>query len=289
MTDTAFPPAGATDCHTHVAIPDGRYPMVSPRAYTPGVASAEDAMEMLRRLGLDRIVLVQMSVFGTDNTCMIDEMAKLGDRCRGVAQVAADCPGTELDRLDRLGITGIRVNLNTTGLNDPALARERLKITARQCARNGWHLQLFTSPEVIATLSEDLSNLPVPVILDHFGLLSPIERDTPAERVVRGLLSSGKGWVKISGTYRLSSPDAADAIAGLARDLVAENPDNIVWGSDWPHSPHHAGIAVKAPEPQPYRDLDPGALLDTIRQWFPEEPLRWRQILTDNPARLYHF
>jgi len=35
----------------------------------------------------------------------------------------------------------------------------------------------------------------------------------------------------MSGTYRLNPPDATDAIARLTRDLVAENPDNIVWGA----------------------------------------------------------
>jgi predicted TIM-barrel fold metal-dependent hydrolase len=203
-------------------------------------------------------------------------------------QLAEDVAGEELDRLHRLGVRGIRVNLNTTGLNDPGLARERLAVTAAQCARNGWHLQLFTSPAVIASLSDVLHALPVPVVLDHFGLLPTHARGGTAERAALSLLGSGKGWVKISGTYRLDDPTATDAIAGLARDLHAANPGNIVWGSDWPHSPPHAGSAQIAPPAAPYRDIDPAAMLDTIRAWFDAPEVR-QAVLTDNPARLYDF
>jgi predicted TIM-barrel fold metal-dependent hydrolase len=171
MTDPVFPPSGATDCHTHVAGSAPRYPMVSPRAYTPSEATPAMMRAMMDRVGTERIVLVQMSVFGVDNSCMLDAMEALGPCSRGVVQLAEDVAGEELDRLHRLGVRGIRVNLNTTGLNDPGLARERLAVTAAQCARNGWHLQLFTSPAVIASLSDVLHALPVPVVLDHFGLI----------------------------------------------------------------------------------------------------------------------
>lgn len=288
MMQDAFPPAGTTDCHTHVAGMAARYPMVSPRAYTPMEASPADMRAMMDRVGSDRIVLVQMSVFGTDNACMLDAMEILGPCSRGVVQLAADAGGTLLDDLHAKGVRGIRVNLNTTGRNDPEIARAGLRAAAAQCARNGWHLQLFTTSAVIEALGADLAALPVPVVFDHFGLLSPVTRGAAAERTIIDLLARGQGWVKISGTYRLTPSDAAPEIAALARDLYAANPERIVWGSDWPHSPHHSGTAVADPAPAPYRDLDPAALLDLVRQWF-DEPRDRQAILVDNPARLYDF
>lgn len=288
MSASVFPPPLATDCHTHVAGAQSRYPMVSPRAYTPEVASPDDMRAMMQRVGIGRIVLVQMSVFGTDNSCMLDAIATLGDCARGVAQVSADTTGAELDAMHKGGIRGIRVNLNTTGLNDPDLARERLAVAAEKCARNGWHLQLFTTPQVIVAVSPVLKDLPVPVVLDHFGLLPVIERGGEGETVVRDLLGQGQGWVKVSGTYRLDHPAAKAEIAALARNLYATNPDNIVWGSDWPHAPHHNNVAQENPPTRPYQEIDPRDMIATIAQWFESDTDR-KRILVDNPARLYGF
>lgn len=283
-----FPPPGTTDCHTHVAGPRERYAMVSPRAFTPMPAPPQAMRAMMDRVGIDRIVLVQFSVYGTDNTCMLDGLDALGDCARGVATPPAGMAGSDLDAMHARGVRGIRVNLNTTGLNDPDLARERLATAVGQCERNGWHIQLFTTPAVISALSADLTGLPVPVVFDHFALLPPVERGGEAEGIVRSLLAAGKGWVKVSGTYRLSAPQAREAIRTLARDLYHTNPDRIVWGSDWPHSPRHAGVAQPDPAELPYRDIDPADMLDTIRQWF-DAPGEWRRILVDNPAALYGF
>ncbi|MCB1969755.1 MAG: amidohydrolase family protein [Geminicoccaceae bacterium] len=288
MTSAAFPPPLATDCHTHVAGDRSRYPMVSPRAYTPEVASPDDMRAMMDRVGTGRIVLVQMSVFGTDNSCMLDGLAALGACARGVAQVDGHTSDAELDRMHASGVRGIRVNLNTTGLNDPALARTRLALVAGKCARNGWHLQLFTSPTVIAAVGDILKALPVPIVLDHFGLLPVIDRGGAGEAIAMDLLSDGRGWVKISGTYRLDHPGARTEIAALARDLYATNPDNIVWGSDWPHAPHHDNVAQDDPPTRPYQAIDPRQMLATVESWFQNKEDRDR-ILVANPARLYGF
>ncbi len=243
---------------------------------------------MMDRTGIDRIVVVQMSVFGTDNSCMMDGISDLGPYARAVVQLSGDTSAADLDDLHRRGARGIRVNLNTTGLNSPDQARERLAIAERLCARNGWHLQLFTSAAVIAALAEDLGNLTVPIVFEHFGLLPVLARDGAAEHAIRNLLGRGTGWVKVSGTYRLDHPEETVAITALARDLHAENPANIVWGSDWPHAPHHANAAQDNPAPQPYRDINPSDMLATINAWF-DVPADQQAILVDNPARLYGF
>lgn len=288
MTDTAFPPPNSCDCHLHVIGPKAKYPLVSPRAYTPMDAPLPVLEAMLKRLGLHRVALIQTSVFGTDNSCMLDAITAMGGRARGVAVVADEMPAAELDRLHAGGVRGLRVNLATLGKNDPAAARGSIAAAARHCARNGWHLQLFTTAATITALADDLAALPVPVVIDHFGLLSPAEPDSPAERVLKDLLSTGQGWVKISGTYRLKPADLGPAMTALVHRLHAANPEHVVWGSDWPHSPPHPEGAIDHDREMPYRDLDTGALLGTIRQWF-EEPRRWQEILVDNPARLYGF
>ena len=117
----------------------------------------------------------------------------------------------------------------------------------------------------------------------------------PRETLIEGhrnkvleLMEKGRGWVKISGTYRLSPSDQPVLTAALARDLGTANLDQIVWGSDWPHSPHHSGTVQPNPAALPYRKLDPAELMDMVRKWF-DAPREWQQILVDNPARLYEF
>ncbi len=288
MLDAVFPPPSSCDCHAHVIGPKSRYGLASPRAYTPVDAPVEALQAMLERVGIERIVLVQTSIFGTDNSCMLDAMKALGERARGVAVPGEAAEGSALDAMHQAGVRGIRVNLASLGMDDPDEARRRLTVTARQCARNGWHLQLFTSSATIAALAGDLAALPVPVVLDHFGLLSPAEEDSPAERAILSLLEDGTSWIKISGTYRLDPPDLDARLAALARRLHRANPERIVWGSDWPHTPAHPGTAAADDTELPYRELDDGRLLGTVRQWF-AEPRQWQEILVDNPARLYGF
>lgn len=283
-----FPPPLATDCHTHLVGEPSRYPMVSPRSYTPELTTPADMRAMLDRTGLQRVVIVQISVYGADNACMIDGLAELGNCARGVVQVNEDTGNAELDRMHQLGVRGIRVNLNTLGVKDPVEARRRLDLAAQKCARNGWHLQMFASPKVIAAVGGVVRDMPVPIVLDHFGLLPVGDRGGEAERVVLDLLARGTGWVKISGTYRLDHPGAKGDIAALAHDLNRANPDNILWGSDWPHPPQHRNTPEPDPAPQPYRDIDPANMLATIPEWF-TDPADQTRILVANPARLYGF
>lgn len=287
MSEPAFPPAMSCDCHTHVIGPKARYPLVSPRAYTPMDAPTAALEAMLASVGVERVVLVQTSIFGTDNSCMLDAVAALGERARAVAVPPADADGASLDQMDRAGVRGVRVNLWTLGLDDPEEARRQLGVAVSQCARNGWHLQLFAAPATIVALEADLAALPVPVVFDHFGLISPASEGTPAEGVIVRLLGSGQAWIKLSGTYRLSPPEHSPQMAALAQRLHAANPERTVWGSDWPHAPAHPGGVAKDDRELPYRDVEDAALLGTIREWF-DEPAQ-RAILSDNPARLYGF
>ena len=106
-------PAGACDCHTHVFGPVERYPLRPDRAYTPADALPADSEAMLAALSLDRVVLVQASVYGTDNRCMLDGLRALGQRARGVAAIAPDIADTDLNALHAAGVRGVRLNLAT--------------------------------------------------------------------------------------------------------------------------------------------------------------------------------
>ncbi len=170
-TPVAFDvPEGACDCHVHVFGAAAQFPFDERRGYTPPPAGVDELEALLRALHLSRVVIVQPSVYGTDNSCTLDGMRRLGpDRARGVAVIGEATSDDELDAMHRDGIRGIRVNLETAGESDPDAARRLLADAVARVAGRGWHVQVYTRLAVIAALREEVARAKVPIVFDHFG------------------------------------------------------------------------------------------------------------------------
>jgi predicted TIM-barrel fold metal-dependent hydrolase len=280
-------PTGSTDCHVHIIGDAAKYPFAGDRVYTPPPATPEMLAELHRALKIDRVVLVQPSFYGTDNARMLDALGTIGARARGVAVIDKAMTRSRLEEMKAAGVRGVRINLETSGQSDPAVAKASVEATAAQVAPLDWHIQIYTRPSVIVALADTLAALPVPLVFDHFGgLKAGLGPSQPGYDVVFGLVKSGRAYVKISAAYRLSDkpPDYAD-ITPMAEALVTVNPDRIVWGSDWPHTnPVHRPIS----EITPPAEVDDGLMLNQLAKWVPEAATR-HKILVDNPARLYGF
>jgi len=258
-------PPGACDCHVHVFGPAARYAFVPDRAYTPPDASIEELLALQQRLGFERVVIVQPSVYGADNSCTLDALKQLGRRSRGVAVID---PQTVLDGMHAAGIRGVRVNLQTGNLRDPRLIAD----AAARVASLGWHVQAFARIAIL----KHLRPLPTTLVLDHFGL----PRDqADCDYLVR-LLRTQDVYVKLSGPHRLTMDPGP-----LVRALVAAAPERCVWGSDWPHP---VSGARNPKVVQPFDRIDDRAALERLRGWIGDETL-FHKILVDNPARLYDF
>ena len=282
-------PAGACDCHVHVFGAEPEFPFVAARGYTPPPASAGELTQLQQALHLSRVVIVQPSVYGGDNSCTIDGMRRLGERARGVAVIDDKTSDIALDEMHRAGIRGVRVNLETAGETDPELARRNLVAAVERVAPRGWHVQVYTRLSVIAQLREDVEKLPIPIVFDHFGgAQAAAGVDQPGVAALLGLVTDGHAYVKVSAAYRSSqkAPAYGD-VAPLARALIAANPERILWGTDWPHP--HAAIPGRELDPvTPFFDIDDGLALNQLQFWARSAAVR-RKILVDNPARLYDF
>ena len=170
LTKVSFDiPPGACDCHVHVFGDLKKYPFIAGRAYTPETASVVELRRLLSSLRLQRVVIVQPSVYGTDNSCTLDGMRELGSRARGVAVIDDTITDAQLDAMAKAGIRGIRLNLATAGINDPAVARQRSDNAVARVRNRGWHIQINTQLPVIDALSQQLLTSPVPIVIDHFG------------------------------------------------------------------------------------------------------------------------
>ena len=118
IADTRKPkfvmPRGACDCHAHLFGPQAKYAYAANRRYTPPDATADDYIKMLRSIGVDRAVLVQPSVYMTDNTVILDALAENKFPFRAVAVVNDEVSDAELARMHKLGVRGLRLNLRNS-------------------------------------------------------------------------------------------------------------------------------------------------------------------------------
>ncbi|MEO8079531.1 MAG: amidohydrolase family protein [Caldimonas sp.] len=256
----------------HVFGPQSHYPLDPRRNYTPHECSLADYRRVMATCGIERAVLVQPSVYGTDNRALLDALAEGGPSFRAVVVPRADTGDGELEAMHAAGVRGLRLNLV-----NPAMlgVDEALRLCAR-VAGLGWHLQVHVALSTAAgrqALSELAGAAGVPIVVDHLGRPEP----GPAPQALLDLLASGRGWVKLSAPYRVSHepPPHADLLP-MVRALVAAHPDRLLWASDWPHSE----LAADAP--------DDAALVDLLADWLPD-PVTRRRVCVDNPAQLYGF
>jgi len=274
-------PPNACDTHAHVFGPSDRFPYADDRSYTPPDAPLEKYLGVLDTIGFARGVLVQGSAHGRDNSAMLDALRRQPERLRGVAVADADVSPDELRAWNAIGVRGLRFNhffrggqLHYRG-GIPLSAASRL---APVMAELGWHLQLWIDVKDLPETIPILQSLALPVVIDHMGRSDArAGTATPGFESLLRFVGAGGCWVKLSGAHRISrvAPDYPDA-KSFHEALVAENPDRLVWGGDWPHP--------RMEEEMP----DVGHLLDLFTAWTPDAAIR-RRILVTNPQRLYGF
>ena len=165
-------PAGSCDCHAQVFGPQGRFPYLPNAGYIFEEAPVERYVAMLRVLGCARAVLVQPSVYGTDNACLLDALTRAPLPMRGIAVVEPGISDRELHRLHHAGVRGVRINAMSksgelTLADAPALAPRLREL--------GWHLQIYVRIAETEGLFEQLKALPITCVIDHFGLASAVD------------------------------------------------------------------------------------------------------------------
>jgi predicted TIM-barrel fold metal-dependent hydrolase len=283
-------PAGACDCHTHMIGPPQRFPLSPSRVYTPEAVSIEEMQALHRALHTDRVVIVQPSIYGTDNSCTLDAIQHLGAGARGIAVIDDKTPESALDAMARAGIRGIRLNLATGGQNDPAVARKRFQDSVERIQHRKWHVQMYTQLSVIEAIKDAVMASAVPVVFDHFGGAdAALGARQPGFSTLLNLVKAGKAYVKVSAPYRSSNkpPDYPD-VAPLAKALIEANPQRILWGTDWPHVNSTPGPGHKITEITPLLQIDDGHILNLFARWAPDTAQQ-KMILVENPARLFGY
>jgi len=277
---TPFPPF-ACDTHAHIFGPAGRFPYATERIYTPPDSTVTDYRHLLKMLGAERAVLVQPSVYGSDNSAMLAALADFGAGVRAVAVADPDIAVPQIEALHRAGVRGLRFNVVDRRENRNAVQADLLRSVASRVAPFGWHIELLVNVDEAPDFAQALAGIPVPIVLGHLGYPKGGARQWTGHRAFADLLAlieRGRCWIKLTGPYRISAaPDVPyDDVDDAAHRLIAAAPQRMIWGTDWPH------VMKKK------RMANDGELADLLERWAPDARTRAR-ILVDNPAELYGF
>jgi len=271
-------PTGACDTHFHIFPTGHEHRYVPNRSYTPPPLEIGDYNTVATTLVIERAVLIQPSVYGEDNTAMLEVTAADPDRLRAVVSVTADVTDKELETFHAAGARGIRVNVVDSGGMTFQSIDEALAFTAR-ISDLGWHIEFLAHVETFDDINAVLNASHVPVVFGHLGYTKASKgRQDPGYQRFLDAFADGHAWVKLTGPYRISNLDRwpYTDITDMAHALIETNPDRLLWGSDWPHV-RHVGVMP-----------NDGALLDQLADWGCDAKLR-QQILVDNPTELYGF
>jgi len=265
-------PKGA--CDTHMHFYNGKFPTAATALMTPPDAWVDEYRLLQKRLNLERVVVVQPTTYGTDNSCQLEAMKGFGENARGVMVADISTSDEELDRLSRLGVRGVRFHMLPGG----AVPWDILEEMAARVHNFGWHVQLQMNGREFPEREPMLKRLPCELVVDHVGrFMEPVLIDDPAFKVLLRFLETGRCWVKLSAPYESSvsgPPDWTD-VAPEARALVEAAPERMLWASNWPH-------------PGQKNPPDNAHMLDLLLDWVNDEAVRNR-ILMDNPVELYGF
>jgi 2-pyrone-4,6-dicarboxylate lactonase len=264
------------DAQVHVFSPDlERYPPAGKRVYDPPLGSMDDAMRMHAGLGIERGVVVQATIYGTDNRLMADSIGGR-ENYRGVAIVDDSVSDEELLRLDALGVCGARFNFATfLGLVPTA---DEFRRSIRRITELGWHARLHTSGDELLGVEGLLREVTCPIVIDHMAHLEFSRGvNQPAMLLALDLLKGDNWWVMLSSGDRGSSQERewTDAVP-FGRSFLEAAPDRAIWCTDWPH--------VRYRKPM----VNDGDLVELLCRFVPERALQ-KKVLVDNPARLMGF
>ena len=236
-----------------------------------------------RALHVDRVVLIGLTGYGTDNSCLLEGLKQLGMRGRGAPIIDEKTTDKEIAMMDRAGCVGIRFTIGE-GVDG---ARKSLQWAGQRLKPYGWYIGAGGLLSRLDALQDDIAGSPVPVVFDHFlGAEAHLGVNQPGFQTLLKLLKTGQVYIKLSRIHGVSreGPDYADIIP-IARALIAANPQRILWGTDWPHV---GTLGYTNKDVSPYLAIDDSRVLNQLPVWAPDPAVR-KMILVDNPARLCRF
>jgi predicted TIM-barrel fold metal-dependent hydrolase len=236
---TALSVAPGWDCHVHVFDGSAR---ALPGHYQPPHRPLRDIETLAAQSGCGHLVLVQPSVYGSDNSVLLAALTQAPGRHRGIVVVEPGVGGDALQAMHALGVRGVRFNLMSP-VGNPADVAGTFKALAPRLRELGWHVQWYAQPQLWGAIASLHEGSGLVAVLDH---LAGWRADSPPSQAhLRPLetLADHGHWIKLSGWYRLGAQAPYAALDEAIGRVAALFGERMVWGSDWPHTAFAPGAA----------------------------------------------
>ncbi|QWE13190.1 amidohydrolase [Polynucleobacter sp. AP-Titi-500A-B4] len=265
------------DCHAHIMAVD--LPL-APEIHSRPIrdVSATEYISVLGAHGISHGVLTAPSFYGPNNTLLLEALKHYPNHLRGTVIADPNMAKADLERqllsMREHGVEGIRLNwIKKKSIPDITSVEYRTLLGIAQDL--GLHIELFLEDHLQEHVVPQILASGATLVLDHFG--NPDSKlgihSTSFQNTLRGL-SDGQIWVKLSAPYRLGSLDGV-SIQPYIDALIAANPKQLVWASDWPWLSHENVFT--------YADC-----IDWIQSAVDDSTI-WEDIFINNPKTLFHF
>ena len=233
----------------HVWTPDIAHfppsPKFTARQYKPASFTPEQLFALARPSGVSRIVLIQMSFYGTDNAYMLDAIKRYPAVFSGVGILDPQAPGVcdEMLRLKTLGVRGYRI---VPGGN-PATWLDSAGMQAmwRCGAEKRIAMCPLINPDAIPSVDRMCAKFPdTPVVIDHLARIGADGEIRPADvRALCALAKHRNVHVKVSAFYALGKKQYpyTDLSQLIKAVYDAYGSQRLMWASDSPfqvQTPH---------------------------------------------------
>ena len=265
------------DAHVHVLDPS-RFPYNADTHYAPAgqeLGTPAQLMQVMESYGTRHALLVgPNSGYGLDNRCLLDTIARGGDRFKGIAVVRNDIAYDELVALKAAGVIGVAWNVTFYGVDHYKDAAPLVDMLADL----GMFVDIQVEHAQLLAFMPLFEKVAVRILVDHAGRPTVGEGVAqPGFRALLDLASTGRAYVKLSGFVKYSrEPSPHDDVRPYLDALrEAFTLEHCLWASDWPY--------LRAPA-----RVDYGVQLGVAQRLFPDVRER-RAFMFDNARALFGF
>ena len=261
------------DAHVHVYTDDfDRYPLApgySPEQMKPRRFLPEDILSHANRCGVSRVVLVQMSYYGADNSYMLEVMRTHPGVFGGIGIV--DWRGPDPDKamlaLADQGVRGFRIYPKDVPL-ERWLDGDGFQRMFTCAAEHNLAMCPLIGVDGLPALERMCETHPdAPVVIDHLCRIGAGKQPITDEQInaLCAVARFPRTMVKVSAFYALGQGPPHDDLAPLVQAVVkAFGAHRLMWASDCPYQvergTYEDGIA-------PIRQRYP-FLTDDDREWI---------------------